>query len=120
MAFEIVRVGSEVDVNGTSLVGYIRAEYSELLACFKEDRGPSGDGKTRFEFAVEFFDVNCDDYVIAAIYDWKVGGVDRDDILVWNIGGNDSRALAYVQDVLHKHRFPDYKPSEDDRHENSI
>jgi hypothetical protein len=119
-SIEIVGVGHDVNINGTSFVGQVTATYDELVACFKDDMGASFDGKTRFQFAVEFFDVGADDYVVASLYDWKLALIPREDILVWNVGGTDVRALIYVEDTLHKHRFPDYKPSEDYRNESSI
>lgn len=104
-SFEINAIGGDVNPNDTSLVGQIRAELGELLACFQYNMGPSDDGKVRFEFWVEFHDLEDDDYVVATIYDWK-SDVPIEDQLVWNVGGKDSRALIFVQDVLHNHRFP--------------
>lgn len=104
-SFEIIALGGDVVPNGTSLVGQIRADLDELLACFQYNMGPSDDGKVRFEFWVEFHDLEDDDFVVATIYDWK-SNIPIEDQLVWNVGGKDSRALIFVQDVLHKHRFP--------------
>jgi hypothetical protein len=104
-SFEINAIGGDVVPNGTSLVGQIRADLDELLACFKYDMGASDDGKVRVEFWVEFHDLEDDDYVVATIYDWK-SNTPIEDQLVWHVGGKDSRALIFVQDVLHKHRFP--------------
>jgi len=106
--FEIVNTGEDVDFHGTSLVGYVRADYDELVACFKHDLGPSSDDKVRFQFCVEFFDKESDRYVVATIYDWK-SDVPRDDVAIWNVGGKDVRSIQLVQDALHAYRFPQSK-----------
>ena len=68
-----------VEVNGTSLKGYVNATYEELVEKFGEPTYTYGD-KTTVEWSLEF---ECDadngslgedgnvEYVTATIYDWK-------------------------------------------------
>jgi hypothetical protein len=94
------------DANGTSLQGYVRADYSELVAAFGEPL--EGDGcKTQAEWVLVFEVPQDDGYadrVVATIYDWKKYDQTVEDITQWNIGGHDPRAPELVIDYLNYQR----------------
>ena len=77
---------------GTSLQGYIRAYYHQLVEVFGEPDG--GGDKTTVEWCLEF-----EDGTIATIYDWKeydtpTGRYD------WHIGGKNKDAVYAVMDAF--------------------
>lgn len=88
-------------INGTSLKGYIEADYKELVAVFG-DHG-NGDGyKVDAEWMIEFADGT-----VATIYNWKNGnnycgedGLPVECITHWHIGGHTERAEQLVNDVV--------------------
>lgn len=90
----------EINVSGTSLVGYVNTTYSKLFEKFGE---PFDDGyKTDAEWAIEFSDGK-----VATIYNWKNGknyngseGLDLDDITVWHIGGFDKSVVERIQKIF--------------------
>ena len=92
---------TNVSVNGTCLQGVIGADYSILCELFGEPT--EGDNyKTDAEWLVEFADGT-----VATIYNWKNGknycgedGLDVDDICEWHVGGNSSRAVLLVEQVM--------------------
>ena len=91
----------KINSNGTSYVGEIDANFSDLLVIFGDPT--SGDGyKTDAEWELLF-----EDGTIATIYNWKNGknyegnsGVDTEEITDWHIGGNSNKALERVEEVL--------------------
>lgn len=90
----------EINVSGTSLVGYVNTTYSKLFEKFGE---PFDDGyKTDAEWEIEFSDGK-----VATIYNWKneknyngSEGLDLDDITVWHIGGFDNSVVERIQKIL--------------------
>ena len=91
-------VDTEVSVGGTSLQGYVKTTYDEIVEIFGEPRHTSsGDDKITAEWNLEF-DVD-DECVIATIYDWKVGetplGKHR-----WHIGGHFAFAAEVVNQYM--------------------
>lgn len=90
----------EINISGTSLVGYVNTTYSKLFEKFGE---PTDDGyKTDAEWRIEFSDGK-----VAAIYNWKNGkkyngseGLDIDDITEWHIGGFDNSVVERIQKIL--------------------
>lgn len=90
----------EINVSGTSLVGYVNTTYSKLFEKFGE---PFDDGyKTDAEWEIEFSDGK-----VATIYNWKNGknyngseGLDLDDITVWHIGGFDKSVVERIQKIF--------------------
>lgn len=90
----------EINVSGTSLVGYVNTTYSKLFEKFGE---PFDDGyKTDAEWEIEFSDGK-----VATIYNWKNGknyngseGLDLDDITEWHIGGFDNSVVERIQKIL--------------------
>ena len=78
----------DADGNMTSLQGYIRAYYHEMVEVFGEPDG--GGDKTTVEWCLQF-----EDGTVATIYDWKeyetpMGCYD------WHIGGKNKRAVHAV------------------------
>ncbi len=90
----------EINVSGTSFVGYVNTTYSKLFEKFGE---PFDDGyKTDAEWEIEFSDGK-----VATIYNWENGknyngseGLDLDDITVWHIGGFDKSVVERIQKIL--------------------
>jgi hypothetical protein len=83
------------DFNGTSLRGYIRTTYQNLVEVLGEPTlGPysnEGDGKVSCEWGIEF-----DDGTIVTVYDWKTGDTPMLDYS-WHIGGYPgSPACDYI------------------------
>ena len=91
----------EINISGTSLVGYVNTTYSKLLEKFDEPTG--GDGyKIDAEWEIEFLDGK-----VATIYNYKDGknyngseGLDIDDITEWHIGGFDNSVVERIQKIL--------------------
>jgi hypothetical protein len=90
-----------VDINGTSLQGYINANYFDLVTLFGEPC--DGDGyKVDAEWDIEF-----DDGTIATIYNYKNGhnycggnGMPVGSMTDWNVGGFTQDAVHKVLDVI--------------------
>jgi hypothetical protein len=87
--------------DGTSLQGYIRAYYHQLVEVFGEpDHGPNANmDKVTAEWCLEF-----EDGTVATIYDWKEYetpmGLHR-----WHIGGKDYNAVDRVTDTFTQGAF---------------
>jgi hypothetical protein len=93
--------GHWASVNGTSLQGYINANYVELLEAFGEPT--DGDG---YKVDAEWVIVG-DDGTVATIYNWKDGrnycgrdGMAVWDIRNWHIGGHSQDAVDLVHESL--------------------
>ena len=90
-----------VDINMTSLQGYITADYDTLEKLFGTPT--EGDGyKIDAEWSIEF-----KDGTVATIYNWKDGknycgaeGIPVNDIKNWHIGGKTHRAVNLIIDTL--------------------
>ena len=68
--------------NGTSLCGYVKTTYAELLEKLGEPlRDFSGDGKVTCEWVIDFHDGT-----VSTIYDWKLS-VTPTHLYNWHIGG---------------------------------
>ena len=89
------------DVDGTSLCGYVKSTYQELVAAFGEPLAGSDDFKTDAEWMLKF-----QDGTVATVYNWKNGpnylgsGYSLENIRTWNVGGNSQQAVANVKAVL--------------------
>ena len=94
----ITLIDTEASVSGTSLQGYIKTNYTDLVEVFGEPRyTSSGDDKVSTEWNLEF-DVDGE-YVTATIYDWKLSGtpfVEYD----WHIGGFSTQAAHVVSQFM--------------------
>ena len=91
------------DVNMSSLQGYIRTTYADLVACFGEPQGSYDDYKQDVCWDIQFADG-----VVVTIYNWKNGknycgedGLDVEDITEWHIGGyRGTGAVSRVEECL--------------------
>jgi hypothetical protein len=77
------------DVNGTSFVGYLQADYEHMFALFsfpndrtRDDEWRSSDKKTRFEWA---FKIKGKKPTVITIYDYK-DPRPLEDIDMWHVG----------------------------------
>jgi len=86
------------NASGTSLQGYIRAYYHQLVAVFGEPDLTNGD-KVTAEWCLDF-----EDGTVATIYDWKEYetpmGLHR-----WHIGGKSQEAVDRVTDTFTEGAF---------------
>lgn len=82
-----------VNLEGTSLQGYITCSYDTLCEVFGQPEG--GDGhKTQAEWAVK-----TDDGTVFAIYDWKEHKPVYD-VTEWNIGGKTTQAVEALHTIV--------------------
>ncbi len=80
-------------INGTSLQGYVRTTYAQLVALFGQGMG-AGD-KTTQEWILQF-----NNGVVATIYDWKTYDTPLD-VYDWHVGGaRGTGVVALVQEAL--------------------
>lgn len=79
-------------VNGTSLQGYIRATYAELVERFGQPEG--GGDKTTVEWMLKF-----EDGTVATIYDWKEYETPTYEY-DWHIGGKSKAAVSAVKSTF--------------------
>jgi hypothetical protein len=84
--------------DGTSLQGYIRAYYHQLVAVFGEPDMLGGD-KTTAEWCLEF-----EDGTVATIYDWKECEIPMG-LHRWHIGGRNYDAVDRVTDTFTEGAF---------------
>lgn len=92
--------GTWVDVNMTSLCGYVETSYDRIVEVFGEPTYlGSGDDKVDFEWNIKF-----DDGVVATIYNWKDydGGyfAMSSESYNWHIGGNAGIVSAYINEYF--------------------
>ena len=91
-------IDTEASVGGTSLVGYIKTNYNDLVEVFGEPRyTSSGDDKVTAEWNLEF--LVDDEYVTATIYDWKLGHTPYR-TYDWHIGGFSAEAADAVSQFM--------------------
>lgn len=84
---------NNVNLDGTSLQGYITCSYDTLCEVFGQPYG--GDGyKTQAEWAIK-----TDDGTVFAIYDWKVNQPVYE-VTEWNIGGKNANAVAALHQIV--------------------
>jgi hypothetical protein len=90
-----------IDIDGTSLQGYINSNYGTLVELFGHPTESDG-YKVDWEWELRF-----EDGTVATIYNWKNGpnycgrdGLQCDQVTEWHIGGHVRNALYYVQEVL--------------------
>ena len=97
-----------VNINMTSLKGYVKTTYDKLVETFGEptftDASPyeKVNAQWTLEFKVPFVDKEYGDdfdYVTATIYNWKDGYIPTDEY-EWHIGGFDYEAVECVEKVL--------------------
>jgi hypothetical protein len=87
--------------SGSSLKGYIKTTYSDLVKAFgKPNHEGDGGYKVSFEWAIQF-----DDGTYATIYDWKLSEEERSDVIrgrlyEFHIGGFTSDAVEKVHEAM--------------------
>lgn len=99
---KFVSIADTFESNGTSLQGYIDADYFDLVEVFGEPTS-DGDGyKVDAEWEVKF-----DDGTVAVIYNYKNGknycgsaGQATHAITQWNIGGFNTNAAKLVTETM--------------------
>ena len=100
MSFETHNT-AEINVNGTSLKGYVIADYNAICEIFGEPTESDG-YKSDAEWVIQFSDGK-----VATIYNWKNGrnycgsvGLDVGDIKEWHIGGHCHESASRIQNLL--------------------
>jgi len=78
-------------MTGTFFVDNLVATYDDLVKVFGKPYGPSSDGKTRFNWVLEF-----GDGTLATIYDYKHPPFDGSSKIVWHVGGHNNAAWRRV------------------------
>ena len=87
--------------SGSSLKGYIKTTYQDLVKCFGEpNHEVDGGYKVSFEWAIQF-----NDGTYATIYDWKLSTEERDKVkhgqlYSFHIGGFNSDAVEKVHQAM--------------------
>jgi hypothetical protein len=81
-------------IEGTRLMGYLSANYEEVVAVFGEPERWDGE-KSRVEWDVQF-----EDGTVACIYDWRQNAIRVEDIAEWNIGGRTQHAMKLVGNAM--------------------
>ena len=94
---------ANINVNGTSLSGYISVDYNTICKVFGEPTESDG-YKTDAEWMIQFSDGK-----VATIYNWKDGknycgasGLNVEDIKEWHIGGHCNEVVSRIQNLLSK------------------
>ena len=78
---------------GTSLQGYMEANFSDLVRVFgAPSKWGSGDGKIQAEWIYKT------PYGVATIYDYKEYDNYLDNVTLWHLGGKDTQATEYLKD----------------------
>ena len=98
----IYTTSKDMDITGTSLMGYVHTTYDRLVEVFGEPTHyESGDGKVTAEWDIEFIDDEGDTHK-ATVYDWKQYDLGTPNAEYdWNIGGNSgSGVVGFVQDLV--------------------
>ena len=97
---------TDIGLLGTSLKGHITATYDELVATFgypniANDKTPQAD-KVWWEWCIDFYDEEEDEYHISTIYDWKEIGPSSSQTgeYRWHVGGKSLQSLWCVMDTL--------------------
>jgi len=92
---------NDANINGTSLKGYVIANYDELFDAFGQpDDGPDDRDADKVTCC---WRLQFEDGTIATIYDWKESATPyhRYD---WHIGGKSAQAVELVQNALENSR----------------
>jgi hypothetical protein len=86
------------EIDGTSLQGYTSpTTRAELTAILGEPIQFEGGDKVTIEWGVRLGST------LATVYDWKryeAGTPALDEVMVYNIGGNDQKAVALIEGLL--------------------
>jgi len=82
-----------VELDGTSLMGYVTTSYSRLCDVFGDPCRRNGD-KIKVEWSLRF-----EDGTRASVYDWKEDEIPMGNYQ-WHIGGDRRSAVDRVQECL--------------------
>ena len=90
--------------NGTSLQGYVKTTYDELVSVFgKPKYGPNDGGdKVTCEWSIDvsYVDESGDEKIeTVTIYDWKQYNTPFNEYR-WHIGGFDSNAVTVINNLM--------------------
>ncbi|MEO5349615.1 MAG: hypothetical protein H7836_08215 [Magnetococcus sp. YQC-3] len=92
----------DIDVNSSSLKGYIIYTYSKLVELFGKPRDCTGGYKTDAEWYIEW-----EDGVVSTIYNYKTGknylgdeGLEVEEIMDWHVGGYNGNSYKYIVNFL--------------------
>ena len=97
MTFKFIDSGEHININMSSLKGYVVATYDELCEAFGKPM--AGCDKTTVEWHLEFYDEDEDLYFTASIYDWKEDETPMGEHR-WHVGGYNQYATYAVSDRL--------------------
>lgn len=105
--YEIYEGGS---ANMTSLQGYVKASYDDLVELFGEPTyGQSGDGKVDFEWVLTIVDHDNDETHVATLYNWKDydNGLEAQSnpFYEWHIGGHSKLAALILEEYIREKVF---------------
>lgn len=91
---------ADIDLNMTSLEGYIRGTRRALTAAFGEPMlDADEDSKTNCEWHLRITDGST--VTVASIYSWKEGRiVDLDEVISFHIGGHNKQAVTVVHEAF--------------------
>ena len=95
----LTKVNDGGTMNGSSLMGYVRSDYTTLVDIFGEPK-ITGDDKTTVEWSLEFEDTALGT-IVATIYDWKTDTTPLS-TYDWHIGGFSPSAVYAVEDYMDK------------------
>ena len=80
---------NDVNINGTSLVGYVTTTYNKLVNLF-------GDPCTDYDKSTAHWNIQAQDGTVATIYDYKEYSTPTS-MYRWHIGGHSEKALQLVE-----------------------
>lgn len=91
---------NSIDINGTSLQGYITMTRRSLNKAFGVVERDEFADKVQYQWTLQF-EVSGYPDVIADIYDYKeYEDIDLDTLYQWHIGGNSPLAVACIYSAL--------------------
>lgn len=96
-----IKIGTDVDISGTSLIGYVTTTYDHLVEKLGK---PTHTGDEYDKVQAEWnlsFEREDGRKVIASIYDWKQyeQGVPTSEYK-WHVGGHSIDVVLAVQELL--------------------
>lgn len=91
---------NSIDINGTSLQGYITMTRRSLNKAFGVVERDELADKVQYEWMLQF-EVSGHPDVVVTIYDYKeYEDIDLDTLYLWHIGGNSPLAVACLYSAL--------------------
>jgi hypothetical protein len=99
----------EIEIAGTFLQGYVETTKTELVSVFGDPITYADGDKVTIEWGIRF-----EDGTIATIYDWKryeKGTPKNDELMTYNVGGLDPRAVELVNLAIKNNKHLEKKLS---------